>query len=105
MRATRIIYSRRRGSGWGAALEGGALMGTHVAPLDLVERDLAAAELDDIAVAVASETQTPGKWQCSNGTVLRSPKPEARPGFQGWPGRRTRWSRRFSGASVATASE
>ena len=52
-------------------------MGTHVAPLDLVERDLAAAELDDIAVAVGERDADAWKkavleWHCAAVAKARS---------------------------------
>jgi hypothetical protein len=54
----------------GRCFMGDALMGTHVAPLDHAERDLAAAELDDI-VLTASDTGMDAwkravlEWHCA----------------------------------------
>jgi hypothetical protein len=52
-------------------------MGTHVAPLDLVERDLMAAELDDIAVAARESGADAWKkavleWHCAAIAKARS---------------------------------
>jgi hypothetical protein len=56
----RLCLGLTQYGGWGAALLGDAIMGTRVAPLDLAERDLAAAELDELALA-ASRGRTPGR--------------------------------------------